>query len=298
MHFLVQVALHTTLVHCSVAVPIQLVGGAGGPVLALSTPAGLALLSYSSTHAWTLAKELSSAAFDGRPIVQMAYSRRARLLVCVDADGRLHLVNSDHMVAVATWPRPSSVVTRCEERNSLAAATGSEDVRVTDLILLEEEGSSHAQLMLLTRASSSSSSTLGIELFLEIRHLDISGQDLRLVFRLAVSPFTRLVAAALSQEVPMLLEGETADQEDDSAISGPSQPLKRLRLRGIAEGVPEVRLARMLRRQRFAEAEAFASTFDLDKEELHRARAAWVLSRLSVWKEEENEENIAQEAGF
>jgi hypothetical protein len=60
----------------------------------------------------------------------------------------------------------------------------------------------------------------------------------------------------------------------------------KLRLRGIAEGVPEVRLARMLRRRRFAEAEAFATAFGLDKAALYEARAAWLLGKLSVWQQQ------------
>jgi hypothetical protein len=59
-----------------------------------------------------------------------------------------------------------------------------------------------------------------------------------------------------------------------------------------------VRLARMLRRQRFAEAEAFANTFNLDKEELYQARAGWLLGKLSVWHQldEDDINKMAAEA--
>jgi hypothetical protein len=204
---------------------------------------------------------------DGLPILQLAYSVRAHLLICLDAGGRLHLVSPDHMVVVSTWPL---------EKNDRSATgndseTTTESGKVTDLTVLEDEGSDPVQLMLITRDTTSTN------LYLEIRHLT----GFQLVFRVAISPFSHLMKAALSQEIPMLLEGESSG----------GAALTKLRLRGIAEGVPEVRLARMLRRQRFAEAELFANTFNLDKEELYQARAGWILSKLSVWHQQQDEDD-------
>jgi hypothetical protein len=196
---------------------------------------------------------------DGLPILQLAYSVRSHLLICLDAGGRLHLVSPDHLVVVSTWP----VENDCE--------TTAEPGKVTDLTVLEDEGSDQVQLMLITRDTTSTN------LYLEIRHLT----GFQLVFRVAISPFSYLMKAALSQEIPMMLEGES---------SGGGAALTKLRLRGIAEGVPEVRLARMLRRQRFAEAEAFANTFNLDKEELYQARAGWLLGKLSVWHQQDEDD--------
>jgi kinetochore-associated protein 1 len=214
---------------------------------------------------------------DGLPILQLAYSVRAHLLICLDAGGRLHLVSPDHMVVVSVWPLEEN------DRRTTGndSATTTESGKVTDLTVLEDEGSDQVQLMLITRDTTSTN------LYLEIRHLT----GFQLVFRVAASPFSYLMKAALSQEIPMLLEGEES--------SGGGAALTKLRLRGIAEGVPEVRLARMLRRQRFAEAEAFANTFNLDKEELYQARAGWLLSKLSVWhqeQEEDDENKMAAEA--
>jgi hypothetical protein len=207
---------------------------------------------------------------DGLPILQLAYSVRAHLLICLDAGGRLYLVSPDHMVVVSTWPLEEN--DRSTTGND--CATTAESGKVTDLTVLEDEGSDQVQLMLITRDTTSTN------LYLEIRHLT----GFQLVFRVAASPFSHLMKAALSQEIPMLLEGESS--------SGGGAALTKLRLRGIAEGVPEVRLARMLRRQRFAEAEIFANTFNLDKEELYQARAGWLLGKLSVWHQQDEEDDI------
>ena len=227
-----------------------------------------------SSPAWTMIKELSVAAFDGQAIKRLAYSRRARLIVCIDAVGRIHLVSPDFMVVVATCPLQAVVV-------------------VTDVTVLEDEGSDLVQLMLLTKETTTAAGT--DNRFLEIRQLNVGGPDFKLVFRLAVSPFSHLITAALSQEVPMLLEGGGGGDKSDPTMD--LSAVTKLRLRGIAEGVPEVRLARMLRRRRFAEADAFATAFGLDKETLHQARAAWLLSRLSVWEQHEEEEEKDEETG-
>jgi hypothetical protein len=252
------VSLPTCLVHCSLHLAV------GGLVLA--TPTSLLLLSSTS---WTVAKELSLDAMDGLPLLQLAYSVRAHLLICLDAGGRLHLVSPDHMVVVSTWPLENN---RSTTENN--CATTAESGKVTDLTVLEDEGSDQVQLMLITRDTTSTN------LYLEIRHLT----GFQLVFRVAASPFSHLMKAALSQEIPMLLEGESS--------GGGEAALTKLRLRGIAEGVPEVRLARMLRRQRFAEAELFANTFNLDKEELYQARAGWLLGKLSVWHQQDEEDDV------
>ncbi len=256
-------SLPTSLVHCSLH---QAVGG-----LVLATPTSLLLLS----SFWTVAKELSLDAMDGLPLLQLAYSVRAHLLICLDAGGRLHLVSPDHMVVVSSWPLEEN--DRSATGNDCATIT--ESGKVTDLTVLEDDGSDQVQIMLITRDTTTSTN-----LYLEIRHLT----SFHLVFRVAASPFSYLMKAALSQEIPMLLEGESS--------GGGEAALTKLRLRGIAEGVPEVRLARMLRRQRFAEAEAFANTFNLDKEELHQARAGWLLGKLSVWHQQEEEDDVIKMA--
>ncbi len=178
------------------------------------------------------------------------------------------------MVVVSTWPLEKN------DRGTTGndGETTTESGKVTDLTVLEDEGSDQVQLMLITRDTTSTN------LYLEIRHLT----GFQLVFRVAASPFSHLMKAALSQEIPMLLEGEES--------SGGGAALTKLRLRGIAEGVPEVRLARMLRRQRFAEAEAFADTFNLDKEELYQARAGWLLDKLSVWHQQDEEDDVIKMA--
>ena len=58
--------------------------------------------------------------------------------------------------------------------------------------------------------------------------------------------------------------------------------VSRLKMGGICEGVPEARLARLLKRIKFEEAEKFAASFNLDKEQIHHARASWLLNFLSA----------------
>jgi hypothetical protein len=201
-----QVDLCLSHVHCSVSIP-DLVGAAAD-VMAIATPHNLILLSRShkllstkpnqnnnsAASSCTLIRELDRAAFDGLAIVRLAFSRRARLLICLDAVGRLHLVNPDHMIVIAVCPPPPS------------SAEGSQtEVMVTDLTVLEDEGSDLVQLMLLTKEAVSGAENL----FLEIRQLNLGSWDFKVIFRLAVSPFSHLIAAALGQEVPMLLEGGT-----------------------------------------------------------------------------------------
>ena len=99
-------------------------------------------------------------------------------------------------------------------------------------------------------------------------------------YRLPVSWFTQLVEPHVSQDTPLLLEGSAEDVLHPELVS-------RLKMRGICEGVPEARLARLIKRSKFDEAEKFANSFKLDKEQVFQAKAPWLLNFLSPWKAED-----------
>ena len=63
-------------------------------------------------------------------------------------------------------------------------------------------------------------------------------------YRLSVSWLTKLVTPHMNQETIMVLEGSSEDVLLPDVIS-------RMRVGGICEGVPEARLARLLKRSKF-----------------------------------------------
>ena len=96
------------------------------------------------------------------------------------------------------------------------------DVIVTELVLLEEENSSELQFLLVTQDSSGS--------YLELRN----SKTYQVNYRLQVSEFCVPLVADISQDTPMMLEG-TADN-----VLAPEN-ITKLRLRGITEGIPQVK---------------------------------------------------------
>ena len=73
--------------------------------------------------------------------------------------------------------------------------------------------------------------------------------------------------APLNQNTRMLLE---------VALDNVLKPDLVARMR-ICEGVSEARLVRLLKRNKFEEAENFATSFALDKEQIYSTKSAWLL---------------------
>ena len=180
------------------------------------------------------------------------------VLFCLDSEGSLHIVCSLTRVILRSW-RPA--------RNT---------ERVVELALLEDEGSVGLELLLLTKDGTKEQ---GGDQPAAIQILSWPG--LTTTYRLGVAGFTRLVVTHPSQDIPLLVEGV----EEEDALQ-PSL-VTRLRIRGISEGVPEARLAKLLRRNKFKEAEQFAESFGLDKEEVWRSRSQHLLKFLSPWQAED-----------
>ena len=172
------------------------------------------------------------------------------ILLCLDQEGNIHTVCPLTLVILSSW-RPSSRASSAEI--------------LQDVILLEDN-----QLLAL------SEDQLRGEHFLSI--LDFP--TYRTLYKLAVSSSTHLVSSHPSQDSPLVLEGGQEDVLQPELVT-------RLRLRAITEGVPEARLARLLKRGKFDEAEKFAARFNLEAEQIHRARSSFLLHYLSPWAAED-----------
>eukprot|EP00090_Calanus_glacialis_P046972 TRINITY_DN9495_c0_g1_i1.p1 TRINITY_DN9495_c0_g1~~TRINITY_DN9495_c0_g1_i1.p1 ORF type:complete len:2089 (+),score=822.89 TRINITY_DN9495_c0_g1_i1:455-6268(+) len=170
---------------------------------------------------------------------------------CLDKAGKLHTVCPTTLVRFFTWAPDSKEV-------------------MEDFVLLEDEGSSEVKLLVLTKDKMKEESYFQILEF----------PSFTTTYRLAVSWFSKLVVAPLNQDTPMVLEGASEDVLKPDTVT-------RMRIRGISEGVPEARLARLLKRNKFEEAEKFATSFALDKEQIYRAKSAWLLDHLSPWRQED-----------
>ncbi len=78
-----------------------------------------------------------------------------------------------------------------------------------------------------------------------------------------MNSFCHPVDCGINHETPRFIEG-TEELSGDAGLA--------LRMRGISESVLEARLQRLLRRQRFEEAEALAESFKLSMQDLHKVR--------------------------
>ncbi len=90
-----------------------------------------------------------------------------------------------------------------------------------------------------------------------------------------MNSFCRPIHCGINHETPFFVEGN-ATEESEGKLS--------LRMRSITESLPEARLLRLLRRQRFQEAEQLARDFKLSMEDLHKVStlAVTVNSSLSI----------------
>ncbi len=150
-----------------------------------------------------------------------------------------------------------------------------------DLILIEDTGDRQKMNMLMTVASDNGSSTL-----LQMREFP----SFSLLYETEVdAAFCRPIDCGVSHETPKFVEGTRGAQDDDDGGQ------LSLRVRGICESVREARLQRLIRRRRFAEAEEMALAFSLPMDELHTAKATWLMERLSPWRVPEPSEHEVAE---
>ena len=119
--------------------------------------------------------------------------------------------------------------------------------------------------------------------------------------------YLKVIECELNQETPLFIEGREGpvrftlfllllvtllpyiSGSDANLDSTRATPL--MRMRGVCESVLEARLSRLVRRQKFEEAEAFARKFRLNLQEIFIAKVAWMLERLSPWDKESKQED-------
>lgn len=96
--------------------------------------------------------------------------------------------------------------------------------------------------------------------------------DFNVTFKLPTSPLTYLVDYPSTSDGLLYLE---AYSDED---------INTLHIKIITEGQPDLRLARMLRRGKYDEAQNFAATFNLDPEMVYKEQVKGLMSKLDVWQ--------------
>lgn len=73
-----------------------------------------------------------------------------------------------------------------------------------------------------------------------------------------------------------------------------SEVIDTFRVKTILESIPELRLARLLRKQQFDEAEAFAKQLNLSPEPIYCSKAALFVEQLGPWAKSVRSVNVAE----
>ena len=164
----------------------------------VSSPGGLVRLDIQEQEL-VICEELDSESFGGAGVIKLIPGKDRSKLYLLDDLGHVHIICTFTLTVLRSF----------------------KDVRVSELVLLEEEDSRELQFLLVAQDSSGS--------YLELRN----SRTYQLNYRLRVSEFCVPVAAEVSQDTPMVLEGTA----DDVLLP---EYINKLRLRGITEGVPQV----------------------------------------------------------
>lgn len=123
-----------------------------------------------------------------------------------------------------------------------------------------------------THISSNILSICIINVFINICVLSIYLTDFSVIFKLPTSSLTYLIDFPSTSDGLLYLE---AHGDID---------INTLHVKIISEGQPDLRLARMLRRGKYEEAQNFAATFNLDPETVYKEQVKGLLSKLNVWQ--------------
>ncbi|XP_063874801.1 kinetochore-associated protein 1-like [Scylla paramamosain] len=94
------------------------------------------------------------------------------------------------------------------------------------------------------------------------------------IYELGMTPGTSLVTLGEGAESILFLEPE---------VTLDTKLIKSIKMKSIVDGVPEARLAKLLVKHKFKEAEEFCGLFQLDVEEVHRSRAQYLCDLLNPW---------------
>lgn len=145
------------------------------------------------------------------------------------------------------------------------------DGPVSDFLILQDHINEPLHLIIL-REPLNGANTTSLEY--------VSYPDFQTKFKISVPSSTYLVEChGSSTESIIYLEG----------IANLSENIESIRVKALVESLPELRLERLLRREKFEEAESFADKYDLNKECIYCAKAALFVNRSGPWARDNTE---------
>ena len=191
-------------------------------------------------------------------IVQISQPYNSALnnvIFVLDSLGWLHIVCTYTMLEIFVWNQE----------------------KVLEFILMEDDGDAQLNLLMVIERQNEKHQKL-TDTYLQIREYP----SFQLVYELKVNRFCIPLNCSIGQESPLIIEGSSYNELNESNDEC-STNLTALRIRGICEGNAEIRLSRLLRRNKFEEAELCAKINRLDFEKIYQAKASWLLDKLSPW---------------
>ncbi|KAK7086198.1 hypothetical protein SK128_002833, partial [Halocaridina rubra] len=142
------------------------------------------------------------------------------------------------------------------------------DLPVLDAVFLQGDGD-NAQLFVIHKPRHSGSSKGCV---LQI----LAFPGFKPIYEVNVNENTILVQTGEGMESVMFVEPDV-DPDDEEVVAS-------LKVKSIVDGIPEARLAKLLRKHKFVEAKEFCQTFSLDIEEVNKAHARYLCDCMNPWK--------------
>ncbi|XP_011646790.1 kinetochore-associated protein 1 [Pogonomyrmex barbatus] len=134
---------------------------------------------------------------------------------------------------------------------------------VFDFIVTRYSDADHCEILILTHSNDCTIYKLRV----------ISYPDFEQKFEINVSAITYLFDVSFISDSIFYVEGITTE----------TGIIDTFRVKMISENIPEIRLARLLKRRQFDAAEAFANKLDLSMEPIYCSKAALLVEQLSPW---------------
>ena len=203
-------------------------------------------------------------------IVQVTTSVNASsndVIFALDSFGCLHMICPYTMLEIFCWNKE----------------------KVLEFVLLEDEGDTQLNLLMVTERISELNKC-EVDTNLQIREYP----SFHLNYELKVNAFCKPLSCSIGQENPVIIEGSFLNAPKLSEEELRSK-LTALRIRGICEGNPEFRLSRLLRRNKFEEAETCARMNRLDFEKIYQSKSSWLLEKLSPWNVSNYDDSITEQ---
>ncbi|XP_076766662.1 kinetochore component rough deal [Xylocopa sonorina] len=140
-------------------------------------------------------------------------------------------------------------------------------IPVFNFEIIEGKNNSSCEIVVLTTNSDSTAQSLNVLTF----------PDFQKKFQLSV-PFVSYLVEIVNPCDEIILYMEGINQFNNGI-----EYIDTLRIKAVSEGIPEDQLQRLLRREKFDAAEAFANKFDLSVEPIYCAKVALLLSQFGPW---------------